>query len=141
MSGLSCIQQHLQRTISNQLEVEMSASEKSAWLQLTVCLAAIVVVTLLFPWFGHRATAGFSLLALVTFSAVFYRRSGDRILVDERDREIARRATSMAVETTWMGLIAVLAVAGVWSSYTDIHSVSAGFLNWLIWLQFAACFG
>lgn len=119
----------------------MSASEKAAWMQLIVCVAAIAVVTLLLPWLGHRATAGFALLALVTLSAVFYRRRGNRIVVDERDLEIDRRATSMAVGTTWTGLIAVLAAAGMWSNYSGIHSVSSVFLNWLIWVQFVACFG
>ncbi|MBX3413462.1 MAG: hypothetical protein KF708_12300 [Pirellulales bacterium] len=119
----------------------MSVSEKAAWMQLIVCLAAIAVVTLLLPWLGHRATAGFALLALVTLSAVFYRRRGNRIVVDERDMEIERRATSVAVGTTWVGLITVLASAGMWSNYSGVHSVSTVLLNWLIWLQFVACFG
>lgn len=119
----------------------MSASEKAAWLQLIVCVEAIVVVIILFPWLGHRAIAGFSLLALVAVSAVYFRRGGNRVLVDERDREIERQANRMAVETTWLGLITVLAVAAAWSSYSDVHSVSARFLNGLIWVQFVAYFG
>ncbi len=119
----------------------MSASEKAAWLQLTICLAALVIVALLFPWMGHGATAGFALLALITLTAVFYRQRVNRIVVDERDQEIAKKATSMAVGTTWMVLITILAVAGMWSSYSEIHSVSTRFLNWLIWGQFVAYFG
>ena len=118
----------------------MSALEKAAWFQLVVCLAAIVVVGLLFPWLGHRATAGFALLALITMTAFFYRQRGNRVVVDERDLEIEKRTTSIAVGATWMGLVAILAAAGMWSNYLGIHSVSAGFLNWLIWGQFVAYF-
>ena len=40
-----------------------------------------------------------------------------------------------------MTLLVVLAVAGMWSNYRDEHAVSTAFLNWLIWTQFALCFG
>ena len=29
----------------------------------------------------------------------------------------------------------------MWSVYTQIYSVSTAFLNWLIWIQFAICYG
>jgi hypothetical protein len=118
----------------------MSASEKAAWFQLTLCLAAVVVVASLFPRMGHSATAGFALLALIILSAGFYWQSGDRVRVDERDREIEKRTTRIAVGTTWLGLIAILAIAGMWSSYWETHSISARFLNWLIWGQFVVYF-
>ena len=119
----------------------MNAMEKVAWTELVVSVAAVAVATLLFPWLGSRATSAFALLALITLSVVFVRRRGNRIVVDERDREIQRRATSISVGTAWMTLVTALAVATSWSSYSNTHAVSTGFLNWLIWVQFAFCFG
>lgn len=118
----------------------MSASEKAAWLQLMVCVSAVALVASLFPWLGQGATAGFALLALTTVAAVFYRQRGQRVVVDERDQQIERRATSIAVSATWMGLIATLVIAAMWSAQSGEHAVSGRFLNWLIWGQFVACF-
>ncbi len=39
-----------------------------------------------------------------------------------------------------MSLIAILAAANLWSNQAGIHTVSSGFVNWLIWGQFVACF-
>lgn len=119
----------------------MNAMEKVAWTELLVSLAAVALVTALLPWLGSRATAGFAVLALIAVGVVFLRRRGNRIVVDERDREIERRATSIGVGTAWMTLFTALVLATVWSSYTEVHAVSTGFLNWLIWIQFAICYG
>lgn len=118
----------------------MNAMEKAAWTELAVCTAAVVVVTMLFPWLGARASGGFALLGLIVLGLLFTRRRGNRTVVDERDREIERRATSVAVGTTWMALCGVLALATTWSSYTGAHAVSTVLLNWLIWVQFAMFF-
>jgi uncharacterized membrane protein len=119
----------------------MNAMQKVAWTELIVSVAAVVVVSLLFPFIGSRATGAFAILGLVALGALFLRRRGDRVVVDERDRQIERRATSIAVNTTWLSLVAALAVANLWSNYVEIHAVSSGFLNWLIWIQFAVCYG
>jgi cytochrome bd-type quinol oxidase subunit 2 len=119
----------------------MNAMEKVGWTELLVSVVAVAVATLLYPWLGERATSAFALLALVMVSVVFLRQRGTRIVIDERDREIERRATSIGVGTAWMALFTALAVAATWSSYTNAHAVSTGFLNWLIWVQFAMYFG
>jgi uncharacterized membrane protein len=119
----------------------MNAMEKVAWTELLVSVVAVAVVTLLFPWLGSRATSGFAVLALIAVSGVFLRRRGNRIVVDERDREIARRATSIGVGTAWMTLSTALAAASLWANFSQIHTVSTEFLNWLIWIQFAICYG
>ena len=119
----------------------MNAMEKVAWTELIVSVVAVAVATLLSPWLGSRATSAFALLALIVLGYAFIRPRGHRIVVDERDREIERRATRIGVGTAWMTLSAVLATATVWSNYSNIHAVSTGFLNWLIWVQFAICYG
>ncbi len=71
----------------------MNAMEKVAWTELLVSLLAVVVVSCLVPWLGNGATSAFALLALVVLGAVFLRRRGAAVVVDERDRQIARTAT------------------------------------------------
>jgi hypothetical protein len=123
-------------------ETMMNAMEKVAWTELVVSVAATVLASLLIPWLGSQAAAsGFALLGLIGLSGALLRRRGNRVVVDERDREIARRATSIGVGTAWMSLFMTLIAATMWSSYTQTHSVSTAFLNWLIWIQFAICYG
>ena len=102
---------------------------------------AVALATLLYPWLGSRATSAFALMALIALSYVFIRPRDNRIVIDERDREIAKRATSIGVATAWFTLSAALATATVWSSYSNTHVVSTAFLNWLIWVQFSICYG
>ena len=119
----------------------MNAMEKVAWTELVVSVAAVAVAALLIPWLGPRATGGFGLLGLLGLSIVFVRRRGNRVVIDERDREIDRRATRIGVGTAWMTLFTALIAATLWANYSHADSVSTGFLNWLIWLQFAICYG
>ena len=121
----------------------MNAMEKVGWTELIVSIVAVAVATLLVPWLGSQASgSAFSLLALIgLLSYVFMRPRGDRIVIDERDREIAKKATSVGVGTAWFTLSAAVARATVWASYSNTHAVSTVFLNWLIWVQFAICFG
>jgi hypothetical protein len=119
----------------------MNAMEKVAWTELVVSFTAVAVATLLFPWLGHGATGAFALLGLLGVSIVFLRRRGDRVTVDERDRAIDRKATSLGVSSAWMTLFTALIAATLWSNYSRTFAVSTGFLNWLIWVQFAICYG
>lgn len=119
----------------------MNAMEKAAWMELSVSVVAVAVATGLSPWLGSRATGAFALMALVVLAYVFIRPRGNRIVVDERDREIAGRATSIGVGTAWMTLLIVVALATTWASYSGVHAVGTTFLNWLVWVQFALCFG
>ncbi|MEX2112135.1 MAG: hypothetical protein WD845_03065 [Pirellulales bacterium] len=114
--------------------------EKVAWTELLVSVVAVATASCLYPWLGNGAASAFALMALVTLGAVFLRRRGNVIVVDERDREIASTATRTATATAWMTLLIVLAVASLWSNYREEHAVSTAFLNWLIWAQFALIF-
>src|SRR4051812_5589856 len=98
----------------------MSAIERVAWTELLVSLAAIISSSLLIPWMGTQAATGsFALMALIALSGAFLRRRGSRVVVDERDREIARRAANIGVGTAWMGLFMTLMAATMWSNYTQ----------------------
>ena len=119
----------------------MNSMEKVAWTELGVSVAAVVLASLLIPWGSQTATSAFALLGLIGFTGVFLRRRGNRVVVDERDGEIARRATSIGVGTAWMSLFMSLIAATMWSGYTQTYSVTTAFLNWLIWIQFAVCYG
>jgi hypothetical protein len=119
----------------------VNAMEKVAWIELVVSVAAVVVVTLLFPWLGFGAFGGFALLALTAVGAVFVRQRGSRVVVDERDRQIERRATTIGIRAAWGMLWSALLVATLWSSYANEAAVSTTFLTWLLWIQFAVCYG
>ncbi len=62
-------------------------------------------------------------------------------MVDERDNEIRRRASAIGIGTAWLTLAGALIAATIWASSSDSHAVSTVFLNWLIWMQFAICYG
>jgi hypothetical protein len=120
----------------------MNAMEKVAWTELIVSVVAVIAASLLVPWIGpEAAVSGFALLALIALSGLYLRRRGDRVVIDERDREIARRATGIGVGTAWMTLFMALIAATLWSSQSQTHAVSTVFLNWLIWVQGAICYG
>lgn len=119
----------------------MNAMEKVAWTNLLVSAVAVVVATAMVPLLGSAATSFFALLALIPLGMIFLRQRGARVVVDERDREIDRRAGTIAVGTAWMLLAFVLAAATMWGNYTQAHAVPTAFSNWLIWIQFATCFG
>lgn len=119
----------------------MNAMEKMAWTEAVVSAAAVATVTALTPWLGPRAAGGFGLLGLVALGGLFVRRRGDRVVVDERDREIERRAATIGVQAAWMNLFMSLIVATLWANYSHADAVSTGLLNWLIWVQFAICYG
>jgi hypothetical protein len=119
----------------------MNAMERVAWTELLVSVAAIISASLLIPWIGAQAaTSSFGLLGLIALSGTFLHRRGSRVVVDERDHEIARRAASIGVGTAWMGLFMTLIAATMWSNYTQAFSVSTALLTWLIWLSFAVCY-
>jgi cytochrome bd-type quinol oxidase subunit 2 len=115
--------------------------EKVAWTEFLVSVAAIVVVSVLFPWLGSKAHAGFGLLGLLACSAWFVRRRGQTVVIDERDRAIERRATQLGVHAAWMALFVALIVLVLWSSYFNEKVVATRLLTWLIWIQFAICYG
>jgi hypothetical protein len=119
----------------------MNAMEKVAWTNLLVSAGAVVVVVATIPWLGAGATGFFALIALIPLSAIFLRQRGSRVIVDERDREIDHKAARCAVGASWMLLLFGLITVTIWGSQTHEHAVPTKLLNWLIWSQFATCFG
>ena len=68
------------------------------------------------------------------------RQRGDEVVMDERDREIERNATFLGFGFAWMGLFLSLIAVAMWHGYQD-RDVPVYILIWLIWLQFASCYG
>jgi hypothetical protein len=122
-------------------EYLMNAMEKVGWTELLVSVGTLLVVAALTPWLGSAATSGFALLALIVLGGLFLRPRGEQVVVDERDREIARKAKDISIGATWMTLLLALIAACMWSTYRGERAVSTVLLNWLIWLQFAAVYG
>jgi cytochrome bd-type quinol oxidase subunit 2 len=115
--------------------------EKVAWVEMIISVAAVTAATALFPWLGDGATGAFGLLGLLGFTIVLVRRRGNQVVVDERDREIEARATKFGIWAAWMTLFLSLIAATMWASYSQTNAISTGFLTWLIWIQFAICYG
>lgn len=119
----------------------MNAMEKVAWTELLVSLATVTVVTALYPWLGSGATGAFGLLGLVVCSVWFVKGNRQAVVIDERDRQIERQATRRGIEAAWMALFLALIAIVLWSSYHDTKAVATGLLTWLVWIQFAICYG
>lgn len=118
----------------------MTAVEKVAWTEFGVSVGSTAIVIALYPWFGDRAAGAFGLLGLMALSAWFLRRQGSRVVVDERDAAISRKATQTGVQVAWMGLFVALALLGTWANLHNAGIVPSRLLNWLIWIQFAVCY-
>ncbi|MFO1096262.1 MAG: hypothetical protein U0992_23595 [Planctomycetaceae bacterium] len=118
----------------------MTAMERVAWTEVLVSLGAIVAVACLYPWLGSGAAGAFGLLGLIGFAAMFLRRGGPHVVVDERDRAIDERSRLWGVGAAWMCLFGVLIAVTMWSGFTQRNAVSTAFLNWLIWSDFALCY-
>ena len=119
----------------------MNAMEKVAWTELIVSVAAVAAAAALIPWLGNRASSAFALLGLIVCSLWFLRTRGPRVVVDERDREIERRATKFGVEAAWMATFLALIALVLWSSLYNQGVVATRVLTWLVWIQFAICYG
>jgi hypothetical protein len=119
----------------------MNAMEKVAWTELIVSVAAVVVAAALIPWLGNGATSAFGLLGLLVCSLWFLRKRGPGVIVDERDREIERQATKFGVEAAWTATFLALIALVFWSSTYNESVVATRALTWLIWSQFAICYG
>lgn len=119
----------------------MNAMEKVAWTELIVSTVTLAVVALLYPWLGFGATGAFGLLGLLALGMWFLRQRGSQVVVDERDRTIERSATQLGIGAAWMGLFLTLIMLVLWSSYYNEGVVPTWMLTWLVWLQFAVCYG
>ena len=118
----------------------MTAMQKLAWWEISVSLAAIIIVSILAPWMGYAATGAFGLLGLLGFGIYFVRSRGKEVIVDERDKEIERQSTFFGVHSAWMFLFMALIFLVVSSPYREQKTVSIETLSWLVWIQFALCY-
>jgi hypothetical protein len=119
----------------------MNAMEKVAWTELIVSVLAVVVVAALFPWLGNKAHAGFGLLGFLVVSLWFVKQRGQTVTIDERDRNIERRATALGIGTAWQATFLSLICLVLWSSYSNDKVVPTAILTWLVWIQFSICYG
>ena len=118
----------------------MNAVEKSAWTELMVVVLAVVATAVALPWLGDRAADWFGLLGFLPIGMLFFRKRGDQVIVDERDREIQQKAAYFGIQFAWMGLFLSLIALTMAYGYAK-EDVPTPYLNWIIWLQFAACYG
>ena len=118
----------------------MNAVEKSAWTELVVVVVAVVATVTALPYLGHLSASWFALLAFLPLGMFFFRKRGDQVIVDERDREIQQKATNIGVQAAWMGTFMALIAVSMAHGYAK-EAVPTPYLNWIIWLQFAGCYG
>ncbi|MBV07722.1 MAG: hypothetical protein CMN21_00725 [Rubinisphaera sp.] len=121
--------------------IYMSAMEKVAWTELLVSILAVIVVLILYPMFGSNAHAGFAVLGFLVCSLWFIKRRGQKVVIDERDHAIEKRSTQIGVETAWMATFLALIGIVFWTNYFNDGMVTTRLLTWLIWIQFAICYG
>ncbi len=110
----------------------MTATEKALWLQLLVALAASVVVTAMYPFFGDAARAGFAVMAIAAFAGFFFRRTGTSIIVDERDQAIDRTARNRGLAAG--AFVLFIGIVITVSTGSEAEPVSKVFLSWLTWI-------
>ncbi len=118
----------------------MNAMEKVAWAELSISVTALAAAVALVPWLGDGATGAFGLLGFVGLATLFLRKKGPGVIVDERDREIDRRATQLGIHVAWMATFMSLIGLVLWSAPQEPAVVSTSILMWLVWSQFAVCY-
>ena len=89
----------------------MTALQKQAWYCLAVIAATCVALAALYPVLGSKASVAFSILALIAFSVFFYSKRGKRIVWDERDTLIQRRANTLAYTVLWLAFVTAALLA------------------------------
>lgn len=119
----------------------MNALEKVAWTELLVSAIAITLVTILYPWLGNKAQAGFGVLGLLGCTFWFVRHRKQKLLIDERDRAIERRATELGIGIAWQVMFLSLICIVIWAGYYNDKIIPTNLLSWIIWIQFSICYG
>lgn len=80
----------------------MTALQKNAWFNLGVIILTMTTIAVFFPLAGKGALGGFGFLGLLGFGPMFFRHKPGRIVMDERDAEIARRSWNFAFTIFWV---------------------------------------
>jgi len=120
----------------------MLPQQRLAWFQIVVFATACATGCLL--WLlagGQTVLAAFGLLGLWGLSPLFVRRKKKEpgeVLIDERDREIVRRATLFGFAASYLAF--VLVSMAIWFCNWMLHSnetVSVHTLTLPVWIAFA----
>jgi hypothetical protein len=84
----------------------MCQTQKEALFNLVVVLLTFVTVVALYPFLGRGAAGGFGVLGFLGFAPLLYSRHRGKVLADERDQLIRRRATIFAYSIFWLAFVA-----------------------------------
>jgi hypothetical protein len=109
----------------------MLPAQKQAWYTLAVVGVTVIVVAALAP-LGRGALGGCGILGLTGLGPLFYRKKGGRVLTDERDVMIQRRAVVIAYTVFWLVFIA----AGVLVQFVFPESIPSWLVGASIWGAF-----
>ena len=86
----------------------MTQQQKHAWFNVAVCVLTVVTYAILFQIGGPTfATAAFAWFGLLGFAQMFYRRSDNAVVIDERDRLIHANSVKVAFGVFWLYFTAV----------------------------------
>lgn len=117
----------------------MNALHKVAWLKLIVSLVAVSAAIVLYPWIGDRAAGAFGILGLLGLCPFFMIERKNKIISDERDREIDFRSNSMSGVIAWLMLYLSLLAVALWHSWSgqDIptrYALALVYINFPIYI-------
>lgn len=122
----------------------MTVQQKQAWFTLAVCVAALVTYAVLLPLLGPaRAWGAFGILGLAGVPALFSRRGKVKVLLDERDELIGRRAQLITLRIFWGCFVSACLIT--WKVVTEInHSdvIPVYFLPTMVigaWVLYLGC--
>jgi uncharacterized membrane protein len=105
----------------------MPQQQKHAWFNVIVSALIVMTYAVLLQIGGPTvAMAAFTWFALFALGQLFYRRAGDRIVMDERDRMIHAQSVKIAFAVFWLYFVAACLVP--WLLYKDAGAVPASLL-------------
>ena len=119
----------------------MVVQQKVAWFNLAVISASVFTCIVLIPLIGMPAALGaFGICGLCGFSVVFYRRSRNGVLIDERDQFILRKANAAGLWIFWELFVAACMITwGIIRYLKHQETISVDVLPMLVlggWVAF-----
>jgi hypothetical protein len=119
----------------------MPDSVKWAWWTLGVLLLTAGAYGAFFAFLGHRSaiTSVFALLALTVVPA--YRRNRRRRPLDEREREIAKKALRAGLSALWVAAVGFVLVFGFSKGWDSTVTVPVWIFEEVIWWALALILG
>jgi hypothetical protein len=123
---------------SQVVEVQaMLPAQRQSWYILAVLGLTAVVVLGLVPFLGYGAMGGFGFLGLIGLAPLFSRRKEGRVVTDERDLQIQRRAVVTAYTVFWLIFVAV----GVLVPFVYPETVPSRLVALSVWVAFMLFMG